>query len=166
MLASLGASPVGMPVPQVPEALSKGVIDGAILPYEVVPAIKGHELTKYASEGDPKFAGIYTTVFVFAMNKARYASLPEKLRKVIDANSGADTSAWIGKVYDEADGPARKKLADNGNTINTLPSAELEKWKAASSSVAEQWTKDVSAKGADGARLLEAARALIADHSR
>ncbi|MER2553135.1 MAG: TRAP transporter substrate-binding protein [Thauera sp.] len=165
MLASLGASPVGMPVPQVPEALSKGVIDGAILPYEVVPAIKGHELTKYASEGDPKFAGIYTTVFVFAMNKTRYESLPEKLRKVIDANSGADTSAWIGKVYDEADGPARKKLADNGNAINTLPAAELEKWKSASSSVAEQWTKDVSAKGADGARLLEAARALIASHS-
>jgi len=32
--------------------------------------------------------------------------------------------------------------------------------------VAEQWVKDVSAKGADGARLLEAARGLIATHSR
>ncbi len=81
------------------------------------------------------------------MNKSRYDGLPENLRKVIDANSGAETSAWIGKVYDEADGPARKKLADNGNAINTLPAAELEKWKVASGSVAEQWVKDVSAEG-------------------
>ena len=31
-LAALGASPVGMPVPQVPESLSSGVIDGVVVP--------------------------------------------------------------------------------------------------------------------------------------
>ena len=47
MLAALGATPVQMPLPQVPEALSKGVIDGAMVPWEGVPAIKLHEIAKY-----------------------------------------------------------------------------------------------------------------------
>lgn len=165
MLASLGASPVGMPVPQVPEALSKGVIDGAIIPYEVVPAIKVHELTRFASEGDTNFPGLYTTVFIFAMNPARYDRLPDDLKKVIDANSGADTSAWIGAVWDAADGPARQKVSDQGNPINTIPAAELEKWREASAQVVDTWIKDANAKGADGPALLEAARDLISKHS-
>ncbi len=55
MLAMLGATPVGMPVPAVPEALSKGVIDGAVIPYEVAPGIKVNELTKYTAEPDRQF---------------------------------------------------------------------------------------------------------------
>jgi TRAP-type C4-dicarboxylate transport system substrate-binding protein len=35
MLEQLGAVAVGMPVPAVPEAVSKGVIDGAVIPWEV-----------------------------------------------------------------------------------------------------------------------------------
>src|SRR5712691_10242321 len=88
LIAALGGTPVGMPLPQIPEALSKGVIDGVIVPWEIVPAIKVNELAKYHSETDPAQPAIYTTAFVFAMNKARYESLSAEQRKVIDANSG------------------------------------------------------------------------------
>lgn len=165
MLAMLGATPVGMPVPQVPEALSKGVIDGAVVPYEVVPAIKAHELTKFASEGDPGFPGLYTAVFVFAMNQAKYDSLPADLKKVLDANSGPELSAWIGKVWDEADGPARKLVAER-NPINVIPAVELQKWRKATERLDDDWVKEVSQKGHDGAKLLEAAKALIVEHSK
>lgn len=165
LLASLGATPVGMPVPQVPEALSKGVIDGAIIPYEVVPAIKVQELTRFASEGTTDFPGLYTTVFVFAMNPARYDRLPDDLKKVIDANSGAEVSAWIGKIWDEADGPARQQVVEQGNAINVIPADELKVWAQASEKVTEAWIKDVGAKGVDGPALLDAARKLIATHS-
>jgi hypothetical protein len=57
MLASMGATPVGMPVPAVPEALSKGVIEGAVIPYQVVPSIKVNEIAKFGAETDPKFNG-------------------------------------------------------------------------------------------------------------
>jgi TRAP-type transport system periplasmic protein len=56
MLAAVGATPVGMPLPQIPDALSKGVIDGAVIPWEVVPSVKVHELTKFHSEFDPRAA--------------------------------------------------------------------------------------------------------------
>ena len=36
-LKALGATSVGMPVPQVPESIAQRVIDGALMPWEVVP---------------------------------------------------------------------------------------------------------------------------------
>ena len=64
--AALGATPVAMPVPQVGEALSKGVIDGAVIPWEVVPSDKVQELTKFHIETDPARPAFYTSTFIFA----------------------------------------------------------------------------------------------------
>ncbi len=166
LLASLGATPVGMPLPQVTEAISKGVIDGAMTPYEVVQSTKMHEITKFTSETDPKFNAIYTTAFIVAMNKAKYDSLPADLKKVIDANSGAEFSAWMGKVQAEADGPGKKVMQDHGNPIYVVPVAELEKWKKTSDAIDDEWAADVSKKGHDGKKLLQAARDLIKKHTK
>ncbi|MBK6293251.1 MAG: TRAP transporter substrate-binding protein [Rhodoferax sp.] len=163
-LAALGATPVGMPVPQVSDALSKGVIDGAMLPWEVVPAVKVQELVKYHSEGDPKSRALYTTAFIFAMNKARYDSLAPELKKVIDANGGAETSAWVGKVWDQSAVGARKLAADRGNQFNTVGADELKKWEQIGQTVVDSWVSEVSAKGHDGKALLNSARALIQKH--
>ncbi len=160
-LAALGATPVGMPVPQVSDALSKGVIDGAMLPWEVVPAVKVHELVKYHSEGDPKARALYTSAFIFAMNKAKYDSLAPDLKKVIDANGGAETSAWVGKVWDQSAVGARKLAQDRGNQFNTIGADELKKWEQAGQPVVDSWVSEVSAKGHDGKALLKSARELI-----
>lgn len=164
LIAVLGGTPVGMPASQVPEALSKGVIDGALVPYEVVPAIKADELAKYHSEPDPSQPSIYTTVFIFAMNKARYDSLPADLKKVIDANSGREFSAQVARAFGEADVVGKKLIAPE--RINVIPAAEIEKWKQAARPVLDGWVKEVSRKGVDGKAMLEHARALIAGHSK
>ena len=49
-LAAMGATPVGLPLPQIPDALSKGTIDACAIPWEGVPSVKVHELTKFHSE--------------------------------------------------------------------------------------------------------------------
>src|SRR3546814_20410853 len=85
-LEALGATPRGMPGPAVPESLARGVIDGAALPYEVALPLKIHELTTSHTEIGGQ-NGLYTTVFLFTMNKARYEALPADMRAVIDANS-------------------------------------------------------------------------------
>lgn len=160
-LAALGATPVGMPVPQVSEALSKAVIDGAMLPWEVVPAVKAHELVRFHSESHPQARALYTTAFVFAMNKAKYESLPAELKKVIDANSGPHMSAWVGKVWDESALAARKLAFHRGNQFNTIPAEELKNWEKAGQGVYESWINEVSGKGYDGKALLKSAQDLI-----
>ena len=166
MLAMLGATPVGMPVPAVPEALSKGVIDGAVIPYEVAPGIKVNELTKYTAEPDRKFNALYTTVFVVAMNKAKYESLAPDLKKVLDANSGADFSAFMGKTQEAADVPGRAQMVASGSQITVIPGPELDKWRKATDTLDDQWVADVTAKGGDGKKLLQEARDLIKKHTR
>lgn len=160
LLAALGAAPVAMPAPQVGEALAKGVIDGALLPYDVVPSVKAQELVRFHSETDPAAAALYTSVFIFAMNKARYDSLPPELKKVIDANSGRSCSAQIGRTFLAADAEGKKTLGRNA--VNVIPKAELEGWRKAGQPVIDGWVAEVSARGADGRQLLDDARALIA----
>ena len=167
MLTALGAAPVQMPLPQVPESMSKGVIDGAMVPWEGVPAIKLQEIAKYHLEvpqGAPQFSN---TIFVFAMNPAKYDSLPADLKKVIDNNSGLAASAWAGEtVFDLAGAAHRKAAADRGNVIYRLPDAEYQRWVKATANVDDDWVAEVTAKGADGKRLLTEARALIKQYDK
>jgi TRAP-type C4-dicarboxylate transport system substrate-binding protein len=167
MLASLGATPVQMPLPQVPEALSKGVIDGAMVPWEGVPAIKLQEIAKYHLETPPSAPRFSNTIFLMAINPARYDSLPADLKKVIDNNSGLAMSAWAGeKGWDAAVEPHRKLAKDRGNTFYQLPEAEFARWVKASENVDDDWVKEVSGKGADGKKLIEEARALIKQYDK
>jgi TRAP-type C4-dicarboxylate transport system substrate-binding protein len=164
MVTSLGATAVGMPVPAVPEALSKGVIDATILPWEVTASIKSSELVKNHTEfpGAP----LYTAAFVLAMNKATYDKLPDDLKKVIDANSGAEFSANAGKVSQDADAAARKIATDLGNTIIELTPEEIDAWKKAAQPTIDAWVKEMDAAGTDGKALLEEARAAIAANAK
>lgn len=163
-LAALGATPVGMPVPQVGDALSKGIIDGAVVPYEVVPSVKIQELVKYHSETDPAEPAFYTSTFIFAMNKAKYESLPADLKKVIDNNSGQALSGQIGKAFLTADGEGKKLTARN--TTNIIPAAELAQWKRLGQPLVDGWVADMNSKGQPGAQMLDTARKLIAQHAR
>jgi TRAP-type C4-dicarboxylate transport system substrate-binding protein len=163
MLVKLGATPVGMPVPQVTEALSKGVIDGTTIPWEVGPSLRVHEIVKnHTTFGGDR--ALYTMAFAFSMNKAKYESPPPDLKKVIDANSGAALSAAFGKAMDEADKIGRDIALKAGNKITQLDIAETQRWLRTASSVEDDWVKEVKGKGIDGAALLREARALIKQH--
>ena len=166
MLKSVGATPVGMPLPQIPDALSKGVIDGAVIPWEVVPAVKVNELTKYHAEFDPKLPALYTTTFVLAMNKAKYDALPPDVKKVIDANSGIETSAWLGKVQEGNDVQGRKATEASGGIINRLTQTDYEAFRKAADPVDDDWVKEMNAKGYNGKALLDNARALIQKNTK
>jgi len=164
-LKALGASAIGMPVPQVPEALASGVIDGCVIPWEVVPSLKVHELVKNhtAVPGSPT---LYTATFVLAMNRARYEGLPADLRAVIDANSGLAAAEMAGKVWDEAAGPARELAVKRGNQLYTLPDDEAARWRDATLPVVDAWLAAAEGRRIDGPALLEAARALLAKHEQ
>ena len=163
LFSSLGATAVGMPVPAVPESLSKGVIDAAVIPWEVTGALKVPELVENHLEfGD---ASLYTTAFVFAMNKDAYDALPEDLKAVIDAASGAEFSAAAGKQMQMDDGPSREAAVDLGNNITTLSPAQVEVWRAAAAPTVDTWIAEATANGLDGAALVDEAKALIESYT-
>ncbi len=166
LLGSLGAIPVGMPLPQIPDALSKGTIEGCAIPWEVVPSVKVHELTKFHSEFPANMPALYTTTFVMAMNKAKYDGLAPDLKKVIDANSGMAASAWLGKTQQGNDPVGRKSAADRGNTIYQFTPEQAQEFIKLSAQVDDEWVADMNKRGFNGAALLKAAKDLIAKHGR
>lgn len=137
-----------------------------MLPWEVIPTVKLHELTKFHSETDPAEPALYTAVFTIAMNKAKYNSLPDDLKKVIDANSGADFSAMIGKVWDESAPAARQHAVDRGNVFNTIPASELASWRKVGDTLAAEWVQEMNGKGYPGQDMLDSAKRLIEQHSK
>ena len=163
MLEGLGATPVGMPVPKVAPSLSKGVIDGMVVPWEIMPSFKLHELTKAHTEvsGD---RGLYTTPFLFLMNKAKYESLSDDLKKVIDENSGMALAKLAGELWDSFEGPARKLAVDAGGEFHELSGDALKEMKDAGDKLISQWIKDANSNGLDGEMLVSTARKLISKY--
>ncbi|MDO9605881.1 TRAP transporter substrate-binding protein [Hydrogenophaga sp.] len=165
MLTKLGATPVGMPVPAVTEALSKGVIDGTTIPWEVTPSLKITELVK----NHTTFAGqdgLFTQTFAFTMNRAAYDKLPADLKKVIDNNSGVEVAGMFGRVMDDADKVGRNIAVKAGNNIVALDAAETQRWRRTAAAVEADWIKEMKGKNIDGAQLVAEARSLIARHSK
>ncbi|WP_243374794.1 TRAP transporter substrate-binding protein [Geotalea sp. SG265] len=160
-LTALGAVPVQMPAPAVPESISKSVVDGASIPWEVTTAFKLQEICKTHTETAPGQAKHAYSIFVFAMNPAKYNKLPADLKKVIDNNSGLATSKWAGRTFDSFTPAARKIAVDRHNTFNVLSDAEYKRWVKACSKVDQEWIREVNTKGANGVALLKDARALL-----
>ena len=161
LLEKLGAYPLGMPVPAFPEALSKGVVDGGVITWEMAPSLKLNDLT----DSHTDVAGnksLYNLYFIWAMNRDSYAALPDDLRAVIDANSGAETSAWAGRAHDTGDTEGRDLMAAAGNQIATLGQAETDEIKALGEAVIQEWIADANAKGLDGQLLVDDARSAVA----
>ena len=166
MLGYLGAVPIGMPLPAIPDALSKGTIDACVLPWEVLPSIKGQELTRFHSEFEPAGGALYTAAFVMAMNTKRYDSLPADLKKVIDNNSGLKTSGWLGKTQQGNDPAGRKSATNRGNTITTITSANAQEFKRKAALVESEWIAEMEQRGINGRQLRDTARTLIAQYGK
>lgn len=158
----LGATAVPMPVTAITGALSDGKIDGTTVPWEVVPAIKLHQIAHYHTETDPLVPALYTAMFVFAMNKAKYDSLAPDLRAIIDRNSGRELSTQIGRSFDDASAPARKMaLAEPGSEVYTVPYTEMVRWERASVPLYSEWVAAMNKQGLPGQDLLSDAQALV-----
>lgn len=160
LLEATGATPVGMPVPAVSEGLSKGVIDGTTIPWEVTTALKVPELV----ENHTEFEGtaLYTLTFVMMMNKDSYNALPADLQAIIDGNSGLEFSIFAGGVMQDSDGPAREIAVDAGNNIITIDAETAASvWKPVVDPIYADWIADVKTKGLDGNALIARAKQLI-----
>jgi TRAP-type C4-dicarboxylate transport system substrate-binding protein len=164
-LKALGAAAIGMPIPQVPESLAQKVIDGCVVPWEVVPAIKVHELLKYHTEipGSPT---LYTATFFLAMNKAKYDSLPADLKEVIDFNSGMAAAEMAGTVWDEMGIPVLEMVKKRGNIVTTISEDEKKRWQQTTMPIVDAWIRQMKDRHLDGGKLLDAAKAALAKYEK
>jgi TRAP-type C4-dicarboxylate transport system substrate-binding protein len=151
VLKALGAAPVGMPMPQVPESVQTGVIDGTMTSREVLKDFKLAELLHHVTE--------YPTVvvtFAAVMDKKKWDGLPDSVKKVIDDLS-REMAVWTGQYHDKQNvGEALAWAQKNHNLeIHTLSADEKAQWDTRLAPMVQDWQKEMTAKGLPADKFLE-----------
>ena len=160
-ISELGAEPVGMPLPDVPQALSKNAIDGAVLPMEIFPALKFQDLTKYSTELK-NGGGFGNSVAVILMNKKRFESLSKELQGYIEQSAGEDLLTKYGQLMIDLEEPGKNLQRKSGGEVITLSAQESDKFNEAGKKVVNKWVNEMNDKGIDGQKIVDTVRASIA----
>jgi TRAP-type C4-dicarboxylate transport system substrate-binding protein len=163
-LEEAGAIPVQSPIPEIPQMLSKNVVDAVMIPFEVAPSYKVAELTKYTTtlNNDGR---IHTSVFLLAMSKDAYSALPVDLKKVINDHSRNNITKFAGEVWTGSENPGIKIAKDRGNEAIEFPASDMPILEALNERVISLWTM-VNKDRFDGAALVVDAKDLLEKHAR
>lgn len=164
-LESVGANPVGSPITEVAQLLSRGVIDGAALPFEIIGPFKLHELTKFNTEL-AKGRRFQTTVFFLGMNNAKFNSLTAQQRAAIDAATGTELVDLVTKVWEDAEEPGIQAAKARGHDFIKMTDAESARMEKLAEPVYQRWIAAMKERNIDGTKVLADARALIVKHQK
>lgn len=151
-LKVFGAAPVSMPITETYTALERGVVDGTVVPWEGVAIFKLDDLVRYVTEAD-----FYTVTMAVVMNKKKWESLPDDVKKVIQENSGMALSLACGKAFDDTNEPMKKKCLSKGVKPMKMSAEDMEKLKALTMPLRTEWVEEMKAKGLPAEKVLETA---------
>lgn len=163
VIEALGANPVKTSVGEIPVALSKKVIDGALIPFEIIPPLKIHEQTEYQIEG-PGGKRLGTTSFSVIINDDRWNGLPADIQQIFLDNSGADWHAEVGAIWDGSEVGGLNVAVKSGNTHIQLSDEEWAAFEEATAPVVGRWISEMDEKGIDGQALYDQAVKLITEN--
>jgi TRAP-type C4-dicarboxylate transport system substrate-binding protein len=156
IITKLGATPVRVPAPGAYEALQRGVLDGTPFPYAAVGSFRLGDVTKYHAE-----VNLGNAAFGLLMNKEKYQSLPDDLKKIIDDNSGHVFGDWAAALIDANDAKQRANIAAmEGHEITVVEGAALEKFRSVLKPVTTEWLAEMKEKDLDGDKVFERAQEL------
>jgi TRAP-type C4-dicarboxylate transport system substrate-binding protein len=132
---ALGAVPEGMPFPQLPEAISRGVIDGTT----------GHPIAVYdfgvSRVTNSHFLGrIGTVTLGIFMNKAKFDSLPPAAKAAIEKHRGEELSRAFGKMSENRnDELIAEWQKDPKRIVTVLNKEQTADWDKTLAPVVTQW---------------------------
>ena len=151
VIEALGGSAVGMSMPDVPQAVQTGVIDGTMTSREVLRDFRLAENLKYVTEYP-----MVVSTFAAVMDKKKWDALPDDVKKVFD-ELGEEMHAWTGRYHDEenVNGALEWAQKEQGLTILTLSDEETARWDAKMEPIVDEWIVATEAKGLPAKQYIE-----------
>jgi TRAP-type C4-dicarboxylate transport system substrate-binding protein len=151
VVKALGGTPVPKPMPETYQMLQKGVVDGAVYPFEANKGWKLGEVTNYCTAD---YSAAYTTSFFVVMNKDKWNSISSDNQKIIEQIN----KEWIikhGEAWDASDAEGIVFFLNQGSQIIGLDGREAERWKKAVAPIIDDYAADMTQKGFNGAEIVE-----------
>lgn len=135
--SSMGVSTVGMPIGQVAESLSRGVINAAVCDITSLQMFRIRDATSHTL-----LLPLGATSMVWAMNKAKYEGLPPKAKAAIDLMKSAEMADWIARDDASKEAVVLKELSSNPKyTVYRATEGELKEWKTGFQPAVDEWKK-------------------------
>lgn len=161
LVRELGASPLTIPVPELYDALNRGMADGTVIGFSAVKDFKLFEVLKYHT-----ISNLYVMTMGLAMNLKAWNSLPPDIQKIMEGLIGARLSEMAGNSFDKYDLLGKEEAKKAGAEIYTLPPEEKKRWEERVRPLNEKWVADMEAKGLPGRKIFEEARSLVVKYSK
>jgi TRAP-type C4-dicarboxylate transport system substrate-binding protein len=161
MVTMMGGTNVQASAPEARDVLERKVADGIFFPWGSMFLFGLDKVTKYHID-----AALYSTVFVYTMNKAKYDGMSAAQKKVVDDHC---TNEWAVKLtgpwHDfEAAGRAKMKAAA-GHEVYALTPDQLKAWQASVAPLQKAWTEAVAKGGGNADEIYKELQAAIAKYS-
>ena len=151
VVKALGGTPVSKPMPETYQMLQKGVVDGAVYPFEANKGWKLGEVTRFATAD---FTAAYTTSFFVVMNKDKWNAISAANQKIIEQIN----MQWAdkhGEAWDTSDAKGIVFFLNQGGQIIGLDAKEGERWKKAVAPIIEDYKANMNKKGFKGDELVD-----------
>jgi TRAP-type C4-dicarboxylate transport system substrate-binding protein len=151
VVSALGGTPVPKPMPETYQMLQKGVVEGAVYPWEANKGWKLGEVTDYCTAD---FSAAYTTSFFVVMNKDKWNSFPADIQKTI-RQINVEWAAKHGDAWDTSDLVGLRFFLNQGGSVIGLDAKEAAKWKKAVAPIIDDYIKKTNEKGLDGQAIVD-----------
>ncbi len=155
-LRKLGAVPIQMPTPELNEAMSRGTVDGALLPIGSVPSYGLDLIAKYFTFGE-NFGSFVAT---YVISERKWKTLPSEVQKVM-ADMGEELSRRGCEMADRQENDNVKKLQLAGVTLVKLPDSDAPATREIQRSVGKDWAEGLDRRGKAGTEILNAFNAAL-----
>jgi TRAP-type C4-dicarboxylate transport system substrate-binding protein len=143
IIKTLGGLPVPLPMPDVYEALRRGVIDGVTVDLSTLKYWKFAEVTKYVTAYWQLGTGI---TFYYVMNKSKWNALSADHQKIFTEVASAAREKQAA-LWDSMDIEGVDLFKSKGGEVISLSDAEAAKWIKAVEPVIAEYKKSMAAKG-------------------
>ena len=149
MVTMLGGTNVQASAPEARDVLERGVADGIFFPWGSMFLFGLDKVTKYTMD-----VPLYSTVFTYSMNKAKYDAMSPAQKKIIDSHCTTEWAVKVSKPWNDFEAAGRAKMkALAGHETYSLTPEQVKAWKTATEPLRKQWADAVAKTGADPAAL-------------
>jgi TRAP-type C4-dicarboxylate transport system substrate-binding protein len=149
VIVALGSTPVSLRPDETYQALSRGTVEGVVMPFTGMYTFKLHEVAKSHLD-----VPLGADAAALVMNRQKFESLPPQARAAIDKHSGLLLTQKLGTAtqgqWDVGHQTVKEKLT-------RLAPDEEKKWQAALAPIAQKWAESAP----NGKKVLEAFRAEV-----
>lgn len=149
-LKALGGTPVGVPVPELYEALERGRIDGTAVNWPIITPYRFYEVTKYMLA-----TPVYQNEIMILMSQASFDKLPKDLQEIMDKNLSLEKSQQVAVEVAKLKAKGMEVSEKNGNQVYTLTNEERAEWAEAVKPVYQMWIEDMNKRGMPGQEMFD-----------